>query len=146
MKTDLDGKVVVVTGASGAIGAAIAREFAAEGAKLVLHYRRNRSNAEDLRRQMKSSESMIAQADLSKETEVRKLFAKTLDRFGRVDTLVANAGSWESRDVPLHQMPLKQWRQTADNVLTATFLSLREFFQIVDRQKQGNAVLIASTA
>src|SRR5437867_2556132 len=146
MKTDLAGKVVVVTGASGGLGAAIATQFAAEEAKLVLHYRRSRENAEALRRKLRRSDSIIVRADLTKELEVRRLFAETLKRFGRVDTLVANAGSWESRDIPLHMMSLRQWRQTLDNVLTSAFLSMREFFRLVARQKRGNALLIASTA
>jgi 3-oxoacyl-[acyl-carrier protein] reductase len=146
MKTDLPGKVVVITGASGAIGSSIAAQFAAERAKLVLHYRNSRANAEALQRKLKSVESITVRADLTKEVEVRRLFAQALKRFGRVDTLVANAGSWETRDVPLQTMTLGQWQHTVDNVLTSTFLSLREFFQIVARQKRGNAVLIASTA
>ena len=146
MKTDLQGKVIVVTGASGAIGSAIAREFAAENAKLVLHYRRGRKNAEALQRELKTSESMVIGADLTREREVTRLFGVALKRFKRVDTLIANAGSWETRDVPLYRMPLRQWQHTLDHVLTSTFLSLREFFKIVARQKQGNAVLIASTA
>src|SRR5438093_12534952 len=110
MQTDLAGKVVVITGASGAIGAAIAHRFAEEGAKLVLHYRSNRSNAQTLSRKLKPTESVVVRADLAKETNVRKLFTQALKRFGRVDTLIANAGSWESRDVPLHQMTLRQWQ------------------------------------
>jgi len=146
MKTDLAGKVVVVTGASGGIGSAIARQFAAEGAKLVLHYRRNRTNAEALQRELKHSDSIMVRADLTKEADVRRLFAQTLKRFTRVDTLVVNAGSWETRDVPIHKMALRQWQKTVDNVLTSAFLSVREFVRIVARQKHGNAVLIASTS
>jgi 3-oxoacyl-[acyl-carrier protein] reductase len=67
-------------------------------------------------------------------------------RFGRVDTLVANAGSWETRDVPMSQMSLRQWRQTFEGVLTTAFLSLREFLRVAARQRRGNAVVIASTA
>jgi 3-oxoacyl-[acyl-carrier protein] reductase len=63
-----------------------------------------------------------------------------------VDTLIANAGSWETRDVPLQDMSLRQWRATLDAVLTSTFLCMREFFRCASKQKQGNAVLIASTA
>ncbi len=85
-------------------------------------------------------------ADLTKEPEVKRLFAAALKRFGRVDVLVANAGSWETRDVPLHQMTLKQWRKTFDGVLTSAFLSLREFTRIVAKQKRGCAVLVSSTA
>ncbi len=146
MQTDLAGKVVVITGASGAIGAAIAQRFAEEGARLVLHYRSNRPNVETLARKLKPAESIAVRADLARETEVRKLFTQARKRFGRVDTLIANAGSWESRDVPLHQMSTRQWQHTFDNVLTCTFFSLRDFFQIVARQKRGNALLISSTA
>ena len=135
-----------MTGASGAIGSAIARAFAAEGAKLVLHYRRGRKNADALQRELETSESIVVQADLTREVEVRRLFEQSLKRFKRVDTLVANAGSWETRDVPLASMSLRQWEHTLDSVLTSAFLSLREFLKIVARQKQGNALLIASTA
>ena len=146
MDTDLSGKVVIVTGASGAIGAAIARQFAAEGAKLVLHYRTGKDRAAALQRELRSAESIVARADLTREAEVKRMFAETLRRFKRIDTLIANAGSWESRDVPFHTMTLRQWQHSLDHVLTSAFLSLREFFKIVERQKQGNAVLISSTA
>jgi 3-oxoacyl-[acyl-carrier protein] reductase len=146
MNSDLRGKVVMVTGASGGIGSAIARQFAAEGAQVVLHYRGNRAAAGLLQRELKTSGSILIRADLTRETDVKRLFAETVRRFGRVDTLIANAGSWETRDVPLQAMSLRQWRQTLDGVLTSAFLSLREFFRVVARQKRGNAVLIASTA
>ena len=136
----------MITGASGAIGAAIARQFASEGAKLVLHYRQGRKNVEALQRELRSTESIAVRADLTREADARGLFAHTVKRFKRVDTLVANAGSWETRDVALHAMTLRQWEHTVNHVLTTTFLSLREFFKIVARQKQGNAILIASTA
>jgi 3-oxoacyl-[acyl-carrier protein] reductase len=77
---------------------------------------------------------------------VQRLFRATLKEFGRVDTLVANAGAWEMRDVPLQEMSLRQWRATFDGVLTSAFLSVREFCRIAARQKRGNAVLIGSTA
>jgi 3-oxoacyl-[acyl-carrier protein] reductase len=146
MTTDLSGKVIVITGASGAIGSAIARRFVEEGARVVLHCRKNRTRAESLRRELGEDESLVAQAELTREAEAGRLFAAAVKRFGRVDTLVANAGSWESRDVPLHRLSLKQWRRTFDAVLTSAFLSLREFFRLVTKQKHGNAVLIASTA
>jgi 3-oxoacyl-[acyl-carrier protein] reductase len=146
MQADLNSKVIVVTGASGGIGSAIARQFAAEGARLVLQYRRGRERAEALRRELADAETLLVRADLTKETDTRKLFSAAMKRFGRVDTLVANAGSWETRDVPLPEMSLRQWRATLDSVLTSTFLSAREFFKLVARQRRGNAVLVASTA
>ena len=146
MKTQLRGKVVLITGASGGIGSGLARAFAAEGARLVLHYHRGRANVAALQRRLRGVENLALKADLQSETQVRRLFARAVRRFGRVDSLVANAGAWETRDVPLHEMSLRQWRQTLDGVLTTTFLSLREFLRLVAKQRQGNAVLIASTA
>src|SRR5207249_5777185 len=81
METGLAGKVVVITGASGGIGSAIATQFAAEGAKLVLHYRTKRSGLEALQKKLKSVESLIIRANLNKETDVRRLFAHTIKRF-----------------------------------------------------------------
>jgi len=146
MKTNLEGRVVVVTGASGGIGSAVARRFADEGARLVLHYRRGRDRAEALRRELSGADALLVRADLTRESDVRRLFGVAAKKFGGVDTLVANAGSWETRDIPLHQMTLRQWRATLDTVLTSVFLSTREFLKLVARQRHGNAVLIASTA
>jgi len=146
METQLFNKVVVITGASGGIGAGIARQFAAEGARVVLQYRSGKAAAEKLAAELRPAEVLLVRADLAKEADAKRLFAMAMKRFGRVDTLVANAASWEVRDLYLHEMPLAHWRRTLDGVLTTAFLSLREFLRVVARQKQGNAVLIASTA
>ena len=146
MDTGLRGKVVVVTGASGGIGASVARRLAACGARLVLHYRSGLARARALARELRGVETLLVRADLAREGDARRLFARSVARFGRVDTLVANAGWWEARDVPLQRMSLSQWRRTQDAVLTSAFLSLREFLRLVARQRRGNAVLVASTA
>jgi len=146
MNTGLAERVVVITGASGGIGSAIARRFAEEGARLVLHYRRGGDRVAALQQELKGTDTLLVRADLSREADVRRLFRAAVKKFSCVDTLVANAGSWETRDIPLHEMSLKQWRATLDTVLTATFLSAREFLKLVARQRRGNAVLIASTA
>lgn len=146
MNTDLFGKVVVVTGASGGIGSAIARGFAAEGASIVLHYHHGKDAANALQRELGEDRALAARADVRREADVKRLFAAAVKRFGRVDTLVANAASWEIRDIPMHEMSLRQWRETLDGVLTSAFLCTREFMRLVARQKRGNAILIGSTA
>jgi 3-oxoacyl-[acyl-carrier protein] reductase len=85
-------------------------------------------------------------ADLRREADARRLFARALKRFGQVDTLIANAGAWEIADTPLHKMSLAHWRSTLEGVLTSTFLSVREFLKLAAVRRRGNAVLIASTA
>jgi 3-oxoacyl-[acyl-carrier protein] reductase len=146
MNSQLRGKVIVITGASGGIGSAIARAFAAEGARLILHCHRHPENARALQKQTGPTRSIVVRADLSTEPGVKKLFATARKKFGRVDSLIANAGGWETRDVPIEAMSLAQWHNTLDGVLTPAFLCAREFFRLVAKQKSGNIVFIGSTA
>ncbi len=145
MDTDLKDHVILITGASGGIGAATARALAAEGAKLVLHCRQNHAAAEKLRIEL-AVESLVVRADLRSEPEVRALFAQARQHFGRIDTLVANAGVWPPEPVPLCDLTLARWRETLDTDLTSVFLCCREFLQLVRQQRRGNLVLIGSTA
>src|SRR5438477_12239438 len=135
METGLAGKRVLVTGASGGIGGACARAFAAEGAEVVAHYHRGRERAEAL------GGVTIVGADLTREDEVDRLFAGA----GPLDICAAVAGVWPSEDVPVWELPLDRWRATLDANLTATFLTARGFLaQLEDRA--GSLVLVGSTA
>ena len=145
MDSALAGKVVLVTGASGGIGGAMARKFAAEGASVALHFRTGKRQATELACEL-GPDTFPIRADLTKEAEVRLLFAAAVKRFGRVDTVVVNAGSWASESASIADLSLKRWQQTVDSVLTSAFLSLREFSRLVRKQRRGNAILIASTA
>ncbi len=146
MNANLQNKVILITGASGGIGAGTARAFAAEGARLVLHYRTNRAAVEQLQRELSPVETLAVGADLTREDEAAAMFAQAVGKFGCVDTLVANAGIWVEQSVPLHEMSLAQWQRTMDTDLTSVFLCCREFFKIVQEQKRGNVVLVSSTA
>ncbi len=146
MNANLQDRVVLITGASGGIGSAVARQFAAEGARLVLHYRRHKQAVVKLRRELSAVETVALGADLTQEAEVRGLLTQAHRAFGRLDTVVANAGIWVARERPLHQMTLAQWQRTLDTDLTAVFLTCREYCRIVKKQKRGNMVLVSSTA
>jgi 3-oxoacyl-[acyl-carrier protein] reductase len=146
MNTELAGKVVLITGASGGLGSAAARAFAAEGTRLVLHYHSRRGEAERLAGELGAVESLVVRADLRDEAQVRALFAEAGRRFGRVDTLVANAGIWCEKNVPIADMSLSQWQETMATDLTSVFLCCREFLQLARIQQQGNIVIIGSTA
>src|SRR4051794_33117400 len=129
METGLAGKRVLVTGASGGIGSACARAFAAEGAEVVVHYHRGRDRAEALAEELGSGTAVVG-ADLTSEEEVERLFAAT----GLLDVCAAVAGAWPSEDVPVWELPLERWRATLDANLTATFLTARGFLrQLEDR-------------
>lgn len=145
MDAQLTGKVVIITGASGGIGSAMARRFADEGACVVLHYRTGKERATKLAREL-GSDVFAVGADLTDQAEVKRMFAAVTRRFGHVDTLVVNAGSWASESESIADISLRRWQKTVDAVLTSAFLSLREFSRLVRKQKRGNAVLVASTA
>src|SRR2546423_4440275 len=134
MKTGLEGKRVLVTGASGGIGGACARAFAAEGAEVVAHYHRRRERAEAL-----GAVSVLG-ADLTSEDEVERLF----EQAGGLDVCAAVAGVWPSEDVPVWELSLERWRSTLDANLTACFLTARGFLRQLEGE--GAVVLVGSTA
>jgi len=134
METGLAGKRVLVTGASGGIGSACARAFAAEGAEVIAHYHRGRERAEAL------GAVTVLGADLTDEEQVDHLFAEA----GRLDVCAAVAGIWPAEDVPVWELSLERWRATLDANLTATFLTARAFLRQLEGD--GSLVLVGSTA
>jgi 3-oxoacyl-[acyl-carrier protein] reductase len=134
---------VLVTGGSGGIGAATARAFAAEGARVAVHYRGNRAGAEALAGEIGG---VALGADLTREDEADGLVPAALAALGRLDACVANAGIWPAQDVPVWEMPLDRWRRTLDGNLTATFLTSRAYLRHVAATGAGSLVLVASTA
>ena len=90
MTDTLEGKVAIITGASSGIGAATARLLAREGCKLALAARsveRMESLAAEL-----GSESLVVRADMTEPADINNMVQRTLDHFGRIDIMLANAG------------------------------------------------------
>jgi 3-oxoacyl-[acyl-carrier protein] reductase len=144
VETGLRGKRVLVTGASGGIGSACAREFAAEGSRVALHFHEGRERAEALSQELGGAP--IFGADLRSEDEVEELFRRSIEELGGLDICAAVAGKWPEEDVPVWQLPLARWEETVRGNLTVTYLTARAFLREVERNGHGNLVLIGSTA
>jgi 3-oxoacyl-[acyl-carrier protein] reductase len=139
VETGLAGKRVLVTGGSGGIGSACAREFAAEGAHVLVHYRNGRERATAVAAAIGAE---IVQADLTVEEEVERLF----EQAGALDACAAVAGEWPHEDQPVWELPLTRWEATLRANLTATFLTARGFLHGVAERGHGSLVLVGSTA
>jgi 3-oxoacyl-[acyl-carrier protein] reductase len=141
----LAGKVAVVTGAGSGFGEAIARRFAAEGARVVV----NDINlggervAADIRES--GGQAEFVQADVTVDADWAALVAKAVARFGRIDALVNNAG-WTNRAKPLLETTDAEFDRIYAINVKSIFLSARHVVPVFRRQGGGSMVNIASTA
>lgn len=120
----LNGKVAIVTGASKGIGAEIAKQFGAAGASVVVNYASSKAGADKVVGEITKAggKAVAVQADVSKKADVDRLFAEAIKAFGKVDSLVNNAGIYEFR--PLAEIDQKHFdSQFHLNVLGLLFAS-----------------------
>lgn len=118
----LQGKVALITGASQGLGKALALSFAAQGASVVINSRREegvRPVAREI--EAKGGKALALAADVSEAADVERLVGATVERFGRVDVLVNNAGVLGPR-VEIEEYPEDEWRRVIDANLTGPFL------------------------
>jgi 3-oxoacyl-[acyl-carrier protein] reductase len=144
METGLAGKAVLVTGASGGIGAAIARAFSAEGCRVAIHHHLGDERARALAAEL--GDAPMVQADLTDEQAVERLFAQAREALGALDVCAAVAGVWPAEDVPVWRLSLERWEDTLRQNLTASFLTARAFLREVERAGHGSLILVGSTA
>jgi 3-oxoacyl-[acyl-carrier protein] reductase len=127
----LAGKVAVVTGASKGIGAAIAKNLAAEGAAVVVNYASSKTGADKVVAEITSTggKAVAAQGDMSRRADIERLFAETKRAFGRLDILVNNAGIYEF--VPLENVTEeffhKQFNLNVLGLILATQAATKQF-------------------
>ena len=147
MKIDLDKKVVLVTGASRGIGAAIARHLGASGATLALHYNSGASEAEEVLKQAGGKGSTF-QANLSERESPFSLIDEVISKLGQVDVLVNNAGLvvTSPMDREKHQW-LDDWDLTMNvNLRAAASLSRAYIHHRLKLKAEGRIIHIASRA
>lgn len=137
-------KTVLVTGASGAIGRAIALAFAPKGYRVAVHYHTRREEAlaavEEIRGNGGWAEAFGA--DLTQEEQVTRLFDQAEKALGKIRVLVNNAGvAWQGL---LTDMSLSEWRRVLDGDLTSAFLCCRRALPGMIRERSGCIVNISS--
>ncbi|MEM7759480.1 MAG: 3-oxoacyl-[acyl-carrier-protein] reductase [Cyanobacteria bacterium P01_A01_bin.40] len=142
----LKDKVAVVTGASRGIGKAAALALASQGAKVVVNYARSSEAAEATVQEISAAggEAIALQADVSQVEAVDNLVKSTLDKFGRIDVLVNNAGI--TKDTLLLRMKPEQWQAVIDLNLTGVFLCTKAVSKTMLKQRSGRIINIASVA
>lgn len=134
----LEDKVVLVTGASQGLGKALALACADEGAKVVINSRSEdsiRPIAEEV--EQKGAEVLAVAADVSNAGEVEKLVSAAVERFGRIDVLVNNAGVLGPR-VPIEDFPKDEWRKVIDANLTGPFLVSKA---VIPHMPEGGSII-----
>lgn len=142
----LTDRVAIITGASRGIGRAIALALAAEGANVVVNYASSSAAADEVVKAITDGggSAIALQADVSKLEQVDALLKETLDKFGRVDVLVNNAGI--TRDTLLLRMKPEDWQAVIDLNLTGVFLCTRAVSKVMLKQRSGRIINIASVA
>ncbi len=137
----LAGKHALVTGGGTGVGAAIARNLAAEGARITLAGRRREPLEETA---AGIPEAVVVQADVTDEPAVREMFEAARAAHGPLDILVANAGAAES--VSLKNTSLALWQNMLSVNLTGSFLCAREAMSDMLDSNNGRIVFVSSTA
>ena len=144
MASVLDGKSVVVTGASSGIGAAVTRALAAEGARLTIGARRA-DRLERLAEEIGVDRVTVVKTDMRVEDDVVHLIEAARDRFGGVDALVNNAGL--GRRAPVSSAPTELWREMLETNVLGLLIATREAVQDMERRKvAGHVVHVSSMA
>jgi NAD(P)-dependent dehydrogenase (short-subunit alcohol dehydrogenase family) len=142
---ELSQRVAIITGGGQGIGRGIAVRFASEGAKIVIA-QRSRLSAESTVKNICASggEALAVQADVSRPADVLSLVQKAVDRFGRIDVLVNNAGR-AGRNGRFLELDLRTWRDVIDVNLTGVFLCSQAAARVMVAQGvQGRIINIGS--
>jgi len=140
---DLKGRVAIVTGGNGGIGLGMARGLAGAGARVVIAARnadKSRAAVEDLAG--RGGEAVAVATDVADEGSVARLVQATLDRWGRLDVLVNNAGINIRK--PVHELALDEWRQVLDTNLTSAFLCSKAAYPAFKAAGGGKIINIGS--
>ena len=140
----LAGQIALITGASRGIGRAIALQLAEAGAEVVVNYASSGDAAEQVVSAITAAggKAYALKADVSQEDQVEQLMAAVLEKSGRIDVLINNAGI--TRDGLLMRMKTPDWQAVLDLNLSGVFLCTRAVTRTMLKQKHGRIINITS--
>ena len=143
---DLTGKKALVTGSSRGIGRGIALALARQGADVAINYRSSKEKAEAVVKEIRKMgcNSLSVQADVSQKDQVEKMVAEIVEKFSKIDILVNNAGIVVFK--PFDQLTEEDWDKTLAVNLKGQFLCIKAVAPIMEKQKWGRIINIASIA
>ena len=139
-----ENKTVLITGASRGIGKETALRFAKAGYNIVINYVSNKTNVEELKKEFDEYkvETLILKADVSNKEEVEELVKKAIDKFGKIDVLVNNAGI--TKDNLLMRMSEEEFDKVIEINLKGTYLVTKAVTKYMMKQRKGSIINLSS--
>lgn len=145
MYSDLEGKVIVITGASTGLGKAMALRFGEEKAKVIVNFRSDENEANAVVEGIKKAggDAIAVKGDVTVEEDVINLVQTAVNKFGTLDVMINNAGI--ENPVASHEMPLSDWNRVINTNLTGAFLGSREAIKyFVENDIKGSVINMSS--
>jgi len=144
----LAGKAALVTGGSRGIGAATVKLFARAGADVVFNYHRRRDAAQQVEQEARKHGTRVEslKADLGRMADAKKLVSHTVERLGRLDVLVANAGIWNEKDTPIEKLTEREWDEMMRVNLKSVYAVTHFAAALMIAQRSGRIIALSSTA
>lgn len=150
VELSLEGKVALITGGSRGIGAACVRMLVRAGARVMFNYQRAAAEAEKLVRECGETNCATVACNLEGAETAKQLVDATVQKFGRLDILVANHGIWPPDDVAVETMTDEQWHRTIainlDSVFALVKHSVAQMKKTATADNPAHIVLVSSTA
>jgi 3-oxoacyl-[acyl-carrier protein] reductase len=142
---DLSGRSALVSGGSRGVGAATALLLARAGADVAITCRSRKADAETIAERIRAigRRAIVSVGEASDAAAARETVAAVREGFGKLDILVANAGTWPAAETPLREMTPARWRDTLTTNLDGVFILVRAALQLME---DGAIVLVSSTA
>jgi len=142
---DLSGKVSLITGGGGGLGRVFCEAMAENGSDVAFSYHTNEAGARETEDMIAKHgvKTLVVRADVSRQEEVKAMFKKVDQEFGKLDILFNNAGI-SIRPVRIHEIPLEDWSKLISTDLTGLFLCMQEGIKLMLRQRTGSIINITS--